>query len=135
MPLMTWSANYSVGVRKFDEEHQHLFRIINDLNDAMRAGKSRDILRQVLAGLVTYTQYHFAAEEAAMKQAAFAEFAVHQSEHRALTDKVKNFMKEYEQDKALVSVELLVFLKDWLDKHILGTDRRYTTKLKASGVK
>ena len=134
MPLMTWTAKYSVGVKKFDEEHKHLFRMVNDLNDAMSEGKGKEILRQVLAGLATYTQYHFAAEEAALKQAGFAELAIHQSEHRALTEKVKNFMRDYERGDASVSVELLMFLRDWLDRHILGTDRRYTAQLNANRV-
>ena len=34
-----------------------------------------------------------------------------------------------------LSIEVSTFLRDWLQKHILGTDKRYSAHLKAKGVR
>jgi len=134
MPLMTWEPKYSVGVQKFDNHHQHLFGMVNDLNDAMRAGKGKAILGQILAGLAAYTEQHFAAEESDMKRTKYLGYESHVAEHRKLTTKVHDFIKEYEQGNALISIDLLMFLRDWLEKHVLLTDQNYRAHLNANGV-
>jgi hemerythrin len=134
MPLMTWESQYSVKVQKFDHDHKHLFNMVNDLNEAMRAGKGKAVLGNVLAGLASYAQGHFAAEEAAMRRTNFPDFVAHQQEHRELTDKVQEFIGEYQKGNVLVSIDLLMFLRDWLQKHILVTDRKYGAHLNANGV-
>jgi hemerythrin len=131
---MNWGAQYSVRVSKFDNDHEHLFAMVNDLNDAMRAGKGKAILKQVLLGLAAYTDQHFAAEEIAMKRTLYPEYPVHMGEHRKLTTKVHDFVKEFEAGNALVSVELLVFLRDWLENHINVTDKKYAAHMNAHGV-
>jgi hemerythrin len=50
MPLMKWDAEYSVRVQEFDGHHQQLFKMVNDLNDAMQARKGKEVLGQVLLG-------------------------------------------------------------------------------------
>lgn len=134
MPLMTWSEQYSVKVKKFDDDHKHLFAMVNDLSDAMRAGKGREVVAHVLAGLITYTVQHFAAEEAAMKRTRFPGYLVHADEHRLLTTEVQKLMREYESGNSLVTVELLCFLRDWLDRHVLTSDNKYAAHLNANGI-
>jgi len=34
----------------------------------------------------------------------------------------------------MLSVQLLHFLKDWLEKHILGSDKKYASALKEKAV-
>jgi len=134
MPLMSWEPKFSVGVQKFDSDHKHLFSMVNDLNDAMRAGKGKAVLAQVLAGLASYAQGHFAAEEAVMKRANYPDYLKHAEEHYKLTEKVRAFMKEYESGNSLVSIELLMFLRDWLQDHIIVTDSKYAAHLKEKGI-
>jgi hemerythrin len=134
MPLMKWNTDYSVRVQEFDNHHQQLFTMVNDLNDAMQARKGKEVLGQVLLGLAAYTERHFAAEEAAMKRTKYPDYVAHADEHRKLVAKVRDFMREYESGNALVSIDLLIFLRDWLQKHILITDHKYATHLNANGV-
>lgn len=134
MPLMKWDAEYSVRVQEFDGHHQHLFKMVNDLNDAMQARKGKEVLGQVLLGLAAYTDQHFAAEEEAMKRTRFPQCLAHTQEHRQLTAKVLQFMHEYESGNVLISIDLLNFLRDWLEKHILLTDRKYAAHLNANGM-
>lgn len=134
MPLMKWDPGFSVQVQEFDGHHQQLFKMVNDLNDAMQARKGKEVLGQVLLGLAAYTDQHFAAEEAAMKRTRFPEYLAHTQEHRQLTAKVLQFMHEYESGNVLISIDLLMFLREWLEQHILLTDRRYAAHLHANGM-
>jgi hemerythrin len=134
MPLMTWDPQFSVRVKQFDNDHKHLFDMVNDLNEAMRAGKGKTVLSQVLAGLAAYAQRHFASEEAAMRATKYPDVAGHAEEHRKLTTKVQEIMREHAKGNVLVSVDLLMFLRDWLQKHILVTDQKYAAHLNSNGL-
>lgn len=63
MALIQWSEDLSVGVKRFDDDHQRLFEMINDLNDAMLRGKGREALNDIITGLEEYAKTHFSAEE------------------------------------------------------------------------
>ena len=63
MALLQWSDALSVGVVEIDRQHQKLVTMINDLNDAMRAGKGKDALGKTIAELIAYAATHFKTEE------------------------------------------------------------------------
>ena len=63
MARFIWNDSYSVGVKAFDEQHKKLFALVDDLHEAMVAGKARTITGQILNEMVEYTRQHFSAEE------------------------------------------------------------------------
>lgn len=126
MPIMQWSDSLSVGVREIDAQHKTLIMNLNDLFDAMKAGKASTTLKPLLAKLVAYTQMHFATEEKYMKQFDFADFKIHKNEHDGFVNRVAIFQAQYEAGKQLLSVDILTFLKDWVTGHIQGTDKKYS---------
>lgn len=136
MPLMQWNPKLSVGIAQFDQEHQRLVGMVNDLFDAMQAGKGKDALGRILDGLITYTQTHFAHEEQFMAQHGFPGLAEHKAEHVALAAQVAEVQKKYKAgNTGTLSLEVLNFLKNWLLKHIQGTDKNYGPFLNAKGVR
>jgi len=135
MPLMDWGPKLSVGIREFDGEHQKLVGMVNDLFDAMNAGKGKDRLAPILDGLVSYTVSHFQHEERLMKQHGYAGYAAHKDEHDKLTHQVADIQQKFKGGAtAALSVEVMNFLKNWLIKHIMGTDKAYTAFLNGKGV-
>jgi len=134
MALLTWTETYAVKVRAFDQQHRRLFDLINVLHEAMKEGRGSEIVKPVLLELVKYTEDHFAAEESVMQRAAFPGFSTHRQEHIAFTDKVRAFAVNYQAGRAALSTPLMHFLRDWLEKHIRGTDQKYTTYLNAKGI-
>ena len=135
MPLMEWGPKLSVGIREFDGEHQKLVGMVNDLFDAMNTGKGKDRLGPILDGLVSYTVSHFQHEERLMKSHGFPGFAAHKDEHDKLTHQVADIQSKFKGGAtAALSVEVMNFLKNWLIKHILGTDKAYTAFLNGKGV-
>lgn len=136
MPLMQWNDRMSVGVAQYDEDHKKLITMLNDLFDGMQAGKAKDVLGKILDGLIDYTKTHFGREEAAMSKHGYQEYAAHKKEHDDLTKQVIEVQKKFHTDvSASLSMEVMNFLKNWLVKHIQGTDKKYAPFLNSKGVK
>lgn len=136
MPIMEWNDKLSVGVTQFDNEHKQLVSMVNELYDAMQAGRGKETLGKILTGLIHYTKTHFANEERLLKQHSFAEFTAHKAEHDALAKQVLEVEQKFKTGgSAALSMEVLNFLKNWLLKHIMGTDKHYGPFLNGHGVK
>jgi hemerythrin len=52
-----------------------------------------------------------------------------------MVDKVLALQKDVNANKLTVSSEVMKFLQDWLNKHIMGTDKKYGPFLVGQGVK
>jgi hemerythrin len=63
MGYLKWNNRYSVHVDEIDKQHQKLINLINEMYDAMQAGKGREIIGTVIDEFVDYTVYHFNTEE------------------------------------------------------------------------
>jgi len=124
--MFEWKNEYSVGIASIDAQHKKLFAIAEELHEAMRTGQAKPVLSKILDRLVQYTASHFAHEESLMKTHAYPDFAAHQSAHEALKKQVMDFQREFQAGETFISIELMTFLKDWLEKHIKGTDMRYS---------
>ncbi len=134
MSFATWNDSYSVRVQRIDSEHQQLFVIVNNLYEAMKGGRGRDVLQPVLQELVAYTQQHFRNEEALLRQAGYADLAAHIVQHQKFVNRIQQLSNEYQAGATAITVELLDFLKNWLTGHIMGTDQHYSAALHASGI-
>ena len=134
MPLMEWSDNLSVNIKEFDEQHKKLVGMVNDLHDAMKNGKGNSVTSSVLSGLIQYVATHFATEEKYMKAHGYPEYYKHKGEHEVLTKQAIDLQKQFQEGKAVLTVELMKFLRDWLSNHILGTDKKYTPFFNSKGV-
>ncbi|MFI3138194.1 MAG: bacteriohemerythrin [Methylococcaceae bacterium] len=135
MALLTWSNMFSVGVNEIDNQHKKLIDLINQLNDAMKAGKGADVLGKVLSELVNYTVYHFGYEEGLMGQHKYEESPTHKGEHKKFVDTVGDFKKKFDSGNAVITVEIMNFLRDWLTNHIMKTDKKLGQALGKVGVK
>jgi len=135
MALITWDQSYSVKVERCDAEHRKLFDLINALHDAMRVGKGRTVLQQIVAELHDYTQTHFKAEEALMERANYPALAGHRIEHQRFVARVGEFKNDLNAGVGGNAVAVLEFLKDWLAKHIKQIDQSYSAHLNANGIR
>jgi len=117
-----------------DNQHRKLFELVNQLSQAMDAGRGEDVIGKTLLSLVDYTQYHFLAEEKLMERYKFAGLPTHRGEHNYLTERVQAFKKDFDAGNRDVTSELLAFLQKWLTNHIQVVDQRYSDFLNAQGV-
>jgi len=135
MSLVTWNTNYSVNVKQFDDQHMKLVDLVNKLHDAMKVGKGSEVIGEVLKSLVAYTQSHFADEERLMKQHGYPDYENHKKEHNQLVMQVQDVNRKVQQGSPALTQSVMLFLRDWLVKHIQGEDKKYGPFLNGKGVK
>lgn len=134
MALFSWDNSYSVNIREIDEQHKVLIKLINNLHDSMKVGKGKEALGPILNELVDYTVYHFGHEEKLFTDNGYPESSQHKAVHAKLVEQVKAIKKDYESGNAVMTIEVMHFLKDWLSGHIMGTDKKYSSFLNAKGI-
>jgi hemerythrin len=135
MALFEWKNDYSVGIAKIDEQHMEIVVFLNELYDSMKAGKGKDTLNAVLKSLMEYTRTHFTTEESLMKLYAYPDYEAHKQKHEKMTQHVLELKKQYDFGQISSPIQIANFLKDWLTKHIQGTDKSYGPFLNAKGVR
>ena len=132
--MFEWKPQYSVQIASIDGQHQNLFRLGEELYAAMAAGQGKAALVKILDRLVQYTKVHFTHEERLMSIHGYPDREAHVVEHRALTKRVLAFQSDFENGRALMTVEVLHFLKDWLRHHIAESDQKYAPYMKERAV-
>lgn len=129
MPFMQWTVAMSVGVPELDADHQVLIKIINELEANAEDQTRQSVVRQALYALLRYAEYHFGREEKVLAACNYLGLDEHKKEHRAFIQKMRGtadrFDADPEREADVISKELLTFLKDWLNHHILIEDMAY----------
>jgi hemerythrin len=135
MAFVEWSDKFSVGITSIDNQHKKLVEIVNKLHTAMLAGKGNEILGGIFNELVKYTSEHFATEEMYFKVHKYSQEAIHKKEHEDLVKQALELQKKFAAGGTGVTMSTATFLKDWLGKHILNSDKAYSEFLIGKGVK
>lgn len=135
MAFFNWEDRFSVGIAEIDMQHRKLVQMLNELYDAMKAGKGNEMVGKILGAMIQYTAGHFATEERCMKLHGYPDFAAHKKEHDSLTQQVLDLQEQFKTGQAALSVKVGSFLKSWLINHISGTDMAYSPYLRSKGMK
>ncbi len=132
--MIEWSDSLSVNVTAFDNEHRKLIDIINDLNDAMKEGKSNVVMGEIISRLIAYTGKHFKSEEQCFAQYGYPDAEAHRKEHEELVKKVVEIQERFNSGQMALSIEIMNFLRDWLRSHIKKSDKAYTAFFNDKGL-
>ncbi len=134
MSFMPWSDAFVLGIESIDSQHRWLVDATNRLHDQLSSDQPDSaVVGEVLEGLVDYTMNHFILEEDLFNRLGYEETPAHKQEHDAFTNKAMNLLLNFEGGEP-VTHEVMEFLKDWLQHHIMKVDRAYVPFLKANGV-
>jgi len=129
MEIAIWSSRYETGNQVIDIQHRALFNAINRLAESFRAGNSSRQVKESLAFLAQYTSEHFQTEEALMREAGFAGVAAHAAVHAQLMGQVGDLQSRLDEGQP-VTMEVMIFLADWLTHHIDEVDMAMVDFLK-----
>jgi hemerythrin len=125
LTFLRWDGDLSIGVASMDEQHHRLVEMVNQLYDAYRHDNGRGAAGPVLAGLVEYTTSHFRAEEEYMARQGYPELDEHRRLHAQLLGRVEDFRRRHAAGQSEVVLDLVLFLRTWLVRHIQGVDAEY----------
>lgn len=132
--FLSWTPAMSVGVGDLDADHKMLIAIINELHDGIVVGHKKEILASVLDHLVEYTKFHFAKEEELLEKCNYKETPNHKLEHASFANRLTNLQERtIKAPVAMLDLELMSFLRNWLVTHIQGSDKKYGPRLNACG--
>ena len=120
-----WIDSYSVGNETIDYQHKKLIEIINKLYSSFVDQNTNDIMENLLEELIDYTIYHFDTEKKILVNYPSSISKGHLQEHQNFVDKVTDFKKKFSENRAPLTARLTNFLRDWLIKHIMISDRCY----------
>jgi hemerythrin len=135
-PFAEWSDELSVGIEEIDTQHKILVGLVNRLFDETivhQAGP--EVLNEILHELIEYTIIHFAVEESLFRIFDYPHTETHTKHHNELKAQVLELQDKLKRGEAKLNTELLLFLKKWLQHHILEEDKLYGPFLVQQGVK
>lgn len=135
LKFIEWSNELSVGIEEIDMQHKVLVDLLNQIHDAIMQRQGAEVTSEIIERLGEYTRIHFAVEESLMRILHYPEYEQHREYHEHLIEQLNGFRSKLEAGKSSISFELAHFLKVWLTKHIMETDKRYTQYFLAQGIR
>ena len=130
---MEWGPAWLTGHSVIDADHKKLVEYVNALNEAMLRGEGRGASLEILRKLVNYTREHFAREEEIWRAGGLSTFAEHKDLHIKLIGQVERFEKEFSSGTAVLTADLMSFLREWLIDHVFRTDKAGVRKINSAG--
>ena len=122
--MFEWSSRLEVGIPSIDNQHRELVSMLARLFDAMQSGAGSSVLGEILGSLEHYAQKHFAEEEALMAQHDYHDRDSHRAAHAIFQRKVNDLKEQHAQnDQGGLSVQVVLFLRNWLTEHIANVDQ------------
>lgn len=125
MARIQWNDSFLINFREIDSQHKRLVDMINDLDDAMREGKGREVLAKIIDGMVAYTKTHFETEEKYLAELHYPGLGEQKREHAEFVKKISDFRNDFQAEKLGLSIRVMDFLSNWLTHHIKHLDKQY----------
>jgi hemerythrin-like metal-binding protein len=130
MQLFDWNSQYEVFVPEIDAEHQAIFRIGAELQQAMVAEAPTERMSEIVRGVMAAVEDHFRHEERLMRKARYLGRDWHKKQHDGVRRNLKEYAKRVAEDDRQASKEMLEYLSHWLHDHTAVTDRMMTACLR-----
>lgn len=133
--FIEWSNELSVGIEEIDAQHKVLVDLLNQTHEAIQQRYTAQVTNDIIDQLGEYTRVHFAVEESLMRILHYPDYERHKEEHEKLIEQLNELRAKLGEGKGSISFELAHFLKGWLTRHIMETDKRYTSHFLAQGIR
>lgn len=118
-----WSARFSIGHDKLDNQHKKLLQLIHKVDRL--SGQSfveyEEDFHLILNELSLYAKHHFAEEEKVMEQLNYPGLQVHKDEHLEFIEDLSELLMATIDGKHDI-IKLQQFLNDWWVTHIRLSD-------------
>jgi hemerythrin len=131
--IFEWREEYRTNIETMDQDHRKLFECADSFYKQLSLKEDVDI--EALFGfLADYAERHFKDEEVLMSRHDFPGLEQHQSQHIQFFREIAEIRNLHHADKVRSGMECIKFLRDWVIRHILTTDRQYGTFLNEKGI-
>lgn len=126
---MLWKESYRVGVAQIDTQHMELFRMTEELIEAVENNASSEACEKAIGFLKDYVIYHFKDEEAYQESIHYSGIEEHKKEHQQFTQTVMNYEKTLAENGFQPGTlrDLAGTVTAWLIYHVADTDLKIVT--------
>ncbi len=122
---MEWKDEYEIGIIEIDEQHKHLFNLVNNLKKDMAGSLSNEeVLAETLPKIVAYALEHFHYEEKVMKELHFTGIEKQRIQHQNLIKEIKEILNQMKWGRKYNPIQLYNLLSQWLLEHFVVEDRK-----------
>ncbi|MFZ3015946.1 MAG: bacteriohemerythrin [Minisyncoccia bacterium] len=132
---LEWKKEYSVEVEEIDNQHKHLFVIMNELLNLINNNNTKKESGDIVKSLIEYKIAHFETEEKYFKEFNYDDAEDHIRKHKEFSETLEIIGMKYPKNSAEYIFSLVDFLEDWLIGHIMVTDHKYIKCFHDHGLK
>ncbi|MGI6092683.1 MAG: hemerythrin family protein [Veillonellaceae bacterium] len=138
--MFDWKPEYNLNIAEIDKQHKRLFELAGQLYDIAKAKDGYDYydeINRIFGELRDYTVYHFGYEEKLLAQYGYddQETKLHKLEHGGFVNKIIQVSKQdLDKNEKQILLDVIMFAVNWIEKHILHTDKKYSEFLNSKGV-
>ncbi len=133
---ITWTQDYSVGVKEIDLQHQHFVDLMNQAYEAIYRNEPKEKILSLVEEIFSHGAIHFHTEEGYFDKFQYPYAEMHKEAHKNLLEQTSVFKSKIgsEIDYKKEVSNLIDFLENWLVEHMLTHDKKYTKFFNDNGL-
>ena len=124
MPLLNWYDRYSINNIQLDNHHKKLFALFNRLYDICLVDNRDSMFETALDEIVSYSDYHFKAEEQYMREIGYKDIEKQIVEHKYFKERAIDLQLNSKLTDYKLCHEIIIFLGNWLMNHVIEEDKK-----------
>ena len=132
--LIKWSSKYSIDLNIIDQQHKKWIEFINVLYKSYKADAKKKEISESISKLLDYTDYHFGFEEKYIEDFNCGNLENHKREHAGFVSNIKKHKLLFDEGDNEAVYKLIIYLNNWVIKHIQTEDKRYVECFKLNGL-
>jgi hemerythrin len=127
MKFIEWCGLLQIGHPVIDEQHQTLFKIINQFHQDLEDNKTGKTAVNTLNKLISFAQKHFTDEEKISSDFGFPDenLVEHKKIHEQLVMDIFELHTAVSKASEVDLEEIRTFLTNWIILHVLIEDNKY----------
>jgi hemerythrin len=127
--VLQWTKELSVGIRRFDREHQIHFDLLNGIDMAIGSGASKEQLLRLFKEFEQFIRFHFMSEENQMIDTQYSGHEAHLAAHTFFLRVFETSLLAFDAEETEAQA-VLDKIGDFFLKHVSTEDNmlgRYLT--------
>ena len=131
---LSWRDEFNFGVDYIDEQHRYFFDIMVKIEDCLDTGDCMKNAPDIFFSLARYAEHYIMQEEIYFKDYKFPGHIRHKVLHQDFINRIILFQKDFENGTVSICKQILEFLEDWFENHILKYDKQAIDYLRQQGL-
>jgi hemerythrin len=121
--MINWTTELETGHVRVDNDHKKLVEGLNALETALRDGKGKETIAEMIAFLNRYAREHFKREEEHMRLINCSAYAENIREHKAFIGRLNTWLVRLQtQPSTALVLEVHRDTANWIRAHIMKVD-------------